>query len=207
MSFWERLKDKLGGDSEELSTAYHIVDMAGLSAGGRPSPRDRVILLQKLAQFAEREQLRMCVVMEGRALREAPDGEVFKSIHVYYAESSEQLSDRIQQLARSNSKAMVVTHRRDLEAWANQNGVETLRTSSLRRGLDESSGGGRGGDSGRANGQRGRNRRPQRTRRSSSGGGGGGDRSQSPPKEPKPQPTQNKEPPRQDGVSDLIDLV
>lgn len=211
MSFWERIKEKLGGDGEQPSTAYHIVDVAGLTGnGGRVSPRERVALLQKLAHFAEREQLRLCAVMEGRPLREAPDGEDFKSIQVYYAESMEQLSDRVRQLVRANSGAMLVTHRRDLEEWAHQNGVATLRTSSLRRGLDEGTGGrSGGGDSGRSGGQRGRSRRPQRQRRTSSGGGsGGGDRSsaKNQPNEPKPQ-APPKDPPRQDGVSDLIDLV
>lgn len=202
MSFWVRLREAFSGGDDNVTADWTIIDVAGLVPnGGRASPRDRVALLHKLAQFAEREELRVCVLLEGRPLREAPDGDTFKSMPVYYAESAEQLCERAKQLVRDHRSAILVTHRRELEEWAQQNRVPTLRTSSLRRGLDEQ-GGNRGGDGGRSRG--GRGRKPASRQRRNSGEGRSRQKGTDP--QPKPQSPPEKSPPK-DGVSDLIDLV
>lgn len=203
MSLLDRLREWVGGDGSGPSPAYHIIDVAGLAGnGGRTSPRERVALLQKLAQFVERENLEACALVEGRPLREAPEGKPFKSLVVYYGETAEQLFDRARELVRTHRHAMLVTHRRDLEEWAQQNRVPTLRASSLRRALDEN-GGNRGGDGNRTGGgNRNRTRRPPRARRPAGGGRQQGEQQQA----PKSKPAQ-PDAPKADGVSDLIDLV
>lgn len=204
MSFWMRLREVLGGGDDSVSVAWYVIDTAGFFGnGGRTSPRERVALLNKLAQFAEREKLQVCALLEGRPLREAPDGETFKNVTVHYAESGDQVSERVKQLAKELRSVMIVTQRRELEDWAREKGFATLRTSSLRRGFDEN-GGSRGGDSGRSRGGRGR-RSSGRQRRSSDKGQ---NRQKNSDRESKPQ-KQNTPDKKgsNDGVSDLIDLV
>ncbi len=206
MSFWYKLRDAFRGEDDHSSVAAYVIDMSGLVGnGGRASPRERVALLHKLAAFAEREELQVHALMEGRALREAPDGESFKSITVHYAESAELVCERAKQLAKDLRSVMIVTQQRELEEWARENRIATLRTSSLRRGLDEN-GGNRGGDSGRSRGGRGRRSSSRQRRGSEKGQGQGRQKNterESKPKQPKPPEKQGSN----DGVSDLIDLV
>ncbi len=207
MSFLNRLKDLFASDDVAVpSGVYHVVDTSGLAGGrgDRLSPRDRLALLQKLAQFAEREQLQMAALLDGRPLREAPDGGEFKGIDVHYAEGAEALAKRALEIARSKGRrTLLITQQRDLEEQARQTGIGTLRATSLRRALDENGGGGgRGGRSGQEGGRSGgRNRRRSRSRRPANAEQGRSENA--PPKaESKPAAKSNK-----DGVSDLIDLV
>lgn len=209
MSFINRLKELFISDEVSgPSDICHVVDTSGLAGGrgDRLSPRDRLALLQKLAQFAEREQLQLVALLDGRPLREAPDGEEFNGVGVYYGEGAEGLAKRALEIARSKGRrALLVTQQRDLEDQARQAGIGTLRASSLRRALDENGGGGgRGGrngsDGGRSGGRGRRRSRPRRPANPDQNQERSG--SPAPKAESKPQAKPNK-----DGVSDLIDLV
>lgn len=212
MSFINRLKEVFVSDEVSGPTNIcHVVDTSGLAGGrgDRLSPRDRLALLQKLASFAEREQLQMVVLLDGRPLREAADGGEFKSVTVYYAEGAEGLAKRALEIVRGKGRrALLVTQQRDLEEQAQQAGVGTLRASSLRRALDENGGGGggrggRGGSEGGRSGGRGRRRsRPRRPANSDQGQGRSEKPASAKAAENKPQAKPSK-----DGVSDLIDLV
>jgi hypothetical protein len=206
MSIWSEIKSRLaGGEAEGPSSTVHVIDVSGLAGsngrGERSSPRDRVQLLQKLAQFVEREQIKAYALVDGRPLREAPDGEVFQTMTVHYAETANELAERALGLARGD--ALIITQNRELESSAMARGIATMRSSSLRRALDESGGGGRGDrDSSRSGGNR--NRRRPRQRRP--GGGEGRNRGEEGAAEA-PAKGRAKEAPAKDGVSDLIDLV
>ena len=208
MSVITKFKAWFSGGANEggPSSTVHIIDLAGLagSNGNRLSPRDRVQLLEKVAAFVEREQIEAHILIEGRPLREAPEEALFKTAHVVYAETAEGLQEQALNLARRNSgNSMVITQNRALEEAARASGAQTLRASSLRRGLDEATG--RGGESGRGGG---RGRRRSRTRRGGGSGGGNGGRNRgdnAPKAESKDAKPQKQ--PAKDGVSDLIDLV
>lgn len=203
----------LASDDEATgpSKALHIVDMRKMAAGNggreRLSPRDRFVLLQKVAGFFEREKLRACVVLEGRPLREAPEGSTYKTVQVHYGESDQQVSDQVLELGRkSRGGCTIITQKRELESEALKQGWHTLRISTLRKAIED--GGGRSG------GGRGRRRQGPRSQKSSGpqgGRGGRGRRGNRKPESESPNTEKSADQggasPDADGVSDLIDLV
>lgn len=187
-----------GAASDAPTKLALVVDMNGFFSGNgqreRPSPRDQFALLQQVAKFAEKEALSVSVVIDGRPLREAPDGKHFKSVAVYYVEQSGQIGERVLALAGRGRGAVVITQNREIERQARERGVSTLRNATFRKGMEEtesSAGSGRSG---------GRGRRRQRPRRNA------GSRSDERNTAPKNEQRSQKEAPK-DGVSDLIDLV
>lgn len=198
MSFIDTIKRWWGGaDNASLSgpsNILHVIDGSCLSGGNggreRISPRDQFTLLQQVATFVEKEQLRACVVLEGRPLREAPDGATFKTLQVHYVDDAGDLPQRAVALARG--AAMVITQNRELESAAMARGISTMRGTSLRKAMEENSGRG-SGDSGRGGAGRNRRRRPRRSERRPDTAG--------------QTPSSQKAPQAADGVSDLIDLV
>jgi hypothetical protein len=191
-----------GGDTPAgASSQWHIIDPRGLAGNGngrgRPSPREQFLLLQKVAAFVEKEKLRACVVLEGRPLREAPDGKTFKTSKVVYAEQNSQFIAKVLQLAGSRRGSIIVTNDRPLEQKARERGLATLRATTLRKVWDDAAG---GGDGRPAN----RSRRRQRPRKKPGQGprGNGRERDDG-PQNPGEAPAGNGG----GGVSDLIDLV
>ncbi len=217
MSFFSQLKEAFTSDRITApSTGLHVIDLSSFGAGSRGgdrlSPRDRVNLLQKIASFVEREQLNACILIEGRPLREAPEGESFKTAKVVYAETGDEYVQQALKLAAGGS-ALLITQNRELERQAQDRGIRTLRASSLRRAMDENgrgSGGGGGGNGGGGGGRSGGNRSGRRRSRSRRGNAEGGNRNT---EQQAAKPTENAEPKNKksgqakDGVSDLIDLV
>ena len=191
-----------GGDTPAgASSQWHIIDPRGWAGNGdgrgRPSPREQFLLLQKVAAFVEKEKLRAYVILEGRPLREAPDGKTFKTSKVVYAEQNSQFIAKALQLAGSHSGSLLVTNDRSLEQKARERGLATLRTATLRKAWDDAAGG--GGDGRSAN----RSRRRQRPRKKPGQGPRGKDRERGEtPQNPGEAPAGNG-----GGVSDLIDLV
>ncbi len=203
MSLLDSLKGLFSGSSADAGPTadLHIIDTERFSGrnGGRDrvSPREQVAMLQQLAAFAEKEKIRLCAILEGRPLREAPDRGEFKGVQVFYAERSEDVSRIALDLVGRNRNALLITQNRDLERQAQAAGAQTLRSGTLRKALEDN--GGRS-DDGRSGGRGGRRR--GRGRR---GGGRGQPQNQKPPQ----QKQQNEKPAKEarDGVSDLIDLV
>jgi len=201
MSLMGSLKKLFGGSADESfpSSRMHVIDATRMGGnGGRErSPRDQVTVLQQIASFAQKEEISACVVLAGRPLREAADGEEYKGIRVFYADSNAQSNEVALKLAKRYSQALLITQDRDLENDARSAGIETIRGTTFRKALD---GGGEGGSDRGGRGEGGnRNRRRSRGRRAGNG---------RPERKPE-QNSQEKSPPAQDkgGVSDLIDLV
>jgi hypothetical protein len=155
-------KEQTGRDTRRT----YIVDGERLAGGregsDRISPVERVQMLQRLGRFAAREELRMEVVLVGRPLREVGHGDDYSGLKVYYAEQPSKLGEEMAKLvrqARGRGTAVVITADRALEGQMREAGAETMRISTLRKGIEgpESE-----GDQGRQQQQR--RRRPQQRR-------------------------------------------
>ncbi len=207
MSFWRRVKEVVSGDAAQgeaagASSALHVIDAAGLATGDgreRLSPRDQFALIKQVAAFTEREKIRCVVLVDGRPLREVPDGGTYKKVTVHYVEGEQGLIDRALSLASGD--ALLVTQNKKLEQQAQAAGIETLRSQTLRKAWDN--GGGRADSDKRSGGRGGRRR----------GRGRRGGHSRKPAaQDTKASNTAPASTPPQkgkagDGVSDLIDLV
>ncbi len=207
MSLWDTVRGffRVGNEEQGSSSNMHIIDTTRLinRNGGRDrlSPRDQFSMLQQLAGFVEKEQLRACALLEGRPLREVADQSTYKGLQVFYAEKSDALKDIALEQARKHRNALLITQDRDLENEARSVGIKTMRTTTLRKALEEN--GGRSDNGKSSGGGRGR-------RRTRGGRRGGGSRQKQQQNQKQPQQKQQNEKPAKearDGVSDLIDLV
>jgi hypothetical protein len=167
-------------DANEVRGSVYLVDGEAFVPGGdRNGPIERVQVLKRLGAFATREQFEMKVVLGGRPLREANDGDEFSGVKVYYAAEGKSVSDRLEALSKSaGRKGLVVTSDPRLEANLRDRKVPILRSATLRRALElgDSDGGSGSGrdDQDRSNNDRdrGRSRRPRGRRRSGPREGG-----------------------------------
>jgi hypothetical protein len=117
-----------------------------------------------VGRFVKKEQLRMVVVLEGRPLREAADGETYQDVEVRYAEKGGSSGKHIIALARKHMRrgaVTVITGSRKLEEECLKLGLEVVRGSTFKKGLDGGNGGGDSGSDQRK--RRPRRRRPQRS--------------------------------------------
>ena len=171
MSLWESIMGIVGGKSAGGSTAKScVIDGERLMDGRGGGPVERVQVLQRLAQFSEREQLKCQVVFAGRPLREVAHGGDFGPLKVYFAEQASGISEQVESLARSGAgrQSVVVTSDKELEDRLVGRGAQVMRTSTLRKAMDPSNlGGGEGGSMGRRDhgGRRGGRDRGGRDRR------------------------------------------
>ena len=176
MSLWDSLRGVLGakpGVSGRESGRSCVVDGEKLLEGRGGGPVERVQTLQRLAQFVEREQVKLQVVFAGRPLREVANGGAFGTIKVYFSEQASGISEQIQTLARDAGRGvLVVTSDKNLEETMQAEGHSTMRVSTLRKALDPNQGGEHGGGGGRRDHGRRRDRGPRRDRRGGPGGGG-----------------------------------
>ena len=154
-----------GGRSGKL----YIVDAAQLTGSGneRLGPRDQIRVLQHLSCFAEKENISIQAVFEGRALREVAHGENYGRIQVFFAENAIHVQNFLLDLLKKglrSKQAVVVTSSRPIEESALSMGGSTMRPSTFRKAF-ENDGGDRGergrGDS-RRRGDRRRSPRHQR---------------------------------------------
>jgi len=204
MSLLDTIKGIFAGETAERgpSSRMHVIDTSGITANGgreRLSPRQQFAMVQDLAAFAQKEDIRACAILEGRPLREVADRSEYKGMQVFYAERAEQATEMAYAMARKHRGALLITQNRELESRATAAGIPLLRVSTLRKAIDDN---GSRSDSGRGRG----GRRSSRSRR----GGGGEERSQRPRRnQRKPEDKPKEQPAREakDGVSDLIDLV
>jgi hypothetical protein len=217
MSFWDNVKGLLGGkpggvarDADRL----YIVDVERLAESrGGVGPVERVQALQRLAQFAAREKIRVQAVVGGRPLREVAHGEELNGLPVYYSEEAGGAAEQILKLYKPG--ALVITSDAQVEERIRSRGGETMRTSTLRKAI-EGEGGGGGGQDGR--GDRGPRRRQDRPPRRDRGDRGDrpdrGDHRPQPPREPQGPEGETSPPPASrppsstdTTVKSLIDLV
>ncbi len=208
MSLLDTIKGFFGGETAEHgpSSRMHVIDTSGITVNGgreRLSPRQQFAMVQDLAAFAQKENIRACAILEGRPLREVADRSEYKGMQVFYAERDEQATEMAYDMARKHRGALLITQNRELESRATAAGIPLLRISTLRKAIDDN---GARSDSSRGGGRGRGGRRSSRSRR----GGGGEERSQRPRRNQRnPEDKPKEQPAREakDGVSDLIDLV
>ncbi len=218
MSILDKIRGFFGGSRR--SKRLYVVDAARLFGGGggdRLSPRDQVQVLHQLARFAQKEEIAIQAVFEGRPLREVADGGEFNGVTVYFADQASGLADVFVDRVRSGLRrggVVAITANRQLEESATGLGAVTMRPSTLRKAMEGSGGGGDGGGRDRSGPPR------QRSRRRGRGGGGGGRPPQQQQQQQQPQQGQQQQPPAsqpessarpadpsRDAVRDMIDLV
>lgn len=146
MSFLSRFFGRCSGRGGSITAKQvFIVDANGFidkryrEANGQPSPRDNFYVLKNLAYFAQREGIEMMAVFIGRPLREAGEGESFKGVTVYYADSDKTLSQKIRELARrrlSNSEVIIMTNDQQIEREAINLNAQCMRLTTLRKGME-----------------------------------------------------------------------
>lgn len=226
MSLFDSIRSLFSGGARPRGKRLYIIDAAPLHGSGgndRLSPRDQIQVLQQLARMADKENINIQAVFEGRALREVAHGGTYSGVTVFFADKAPALQDLVVSLFKKGSRGYdvtVITGHRQLEQRVAAAGGLTMRPSTLRKAMENGGGGGGGGD----RGDRGPSQRRRRSRQR------GGDRDRRPHRPPpaQQQPTESAEaepaeapqapaaqpsssapePAKADnGVSDLIDLV
>ncbi|MBI2441106.1 MAG: NYN domain-containing protein [Lentisphaerae bacterium] len=123
----------------------YLVDATGLvdprqRIGDQASPRDNFAVLRLLAQFAGREAIEIQAVFTGRPLREAGDGQEFRGVRAFYAESSAATRARIKELIRklsANKDVLLLTADQALEREAKDLGAPCMRLATFRKSFEE----------------------------------------------------------------------
>ncbi|MFA5043496.1 MAG: NYN domain-containing protein [Kiritimatiellia bacterium] len=223
MSFLSKLFGKRNTLTRPAEDRVYVVDATGMvdprqrNGGGQASPRDHFAILRMLSQFAEREGVAIQAVFTGRPLREAGEGQEFKGVRVFYAETTASAQARMKELIRKlagRKDVVLLTADAALEREAVELGAVCMRLSTLRKSFDERDDRERGdqgnrgehGDRDRGNRERGNRDRGNRDR-------GDRDRQQRPNNNRNPAPETPEEPAEEAGprenpsVNDLIDPV
>lgn len=193
--------------------AYLLVHVAGQNPADRMSPGDIIQALIKLSSFSRNEDIGISVMVEGRALRDVPEGQDFKGIPVTYLEGDKpaaSLASNAIRRARRNGRLVVVTTNKDLENIALREGVEILNTATLLRAIETSLEGGERSSEGRGDGgdrrNRGRNRRRGPRGRGGRGDGRGGE-GRGDNRDRRDDSSGNQNSGGNSGVNQLIDVV
>jgi hypothetical protein len=211
MSILDKIKAFFTGGSR--SGKLYIVDAAQLAGGDneRLGPRDQIQVLQHLSRFAEKENIGIQAVFEGRALREVAHGENYGGIQVFFAENVANVQNLLLDLLKKglrSKQAVVVTSSRPVEERALSMGGSTMRPSTFRKAFEN--GGGDRGDRGRGDPRRRdrrRSHRQQRPHQEHQAPQGGGEQAVASSGGASDQPSQNNPPKEKNSVRDLIDLV
>ena len=151
MSLWDSIgslfKAKPGSAARDTGRIY-ILDgerMLEGRGGEKIGPLDRFQLLQRMAQFADREKIRLQVVFAGRPLREVAHAGTYNGVKVYYAEQPSEVANQVDKLLRQAGRnAIVFSFDSQSEQRINGRGGVTMRISTLRKALEN--GGGNGGE-------------------------------------------------------------
>lgn len=218
MSLWANISKLFGGSGGGARAGFRtcVVDAERLadSRGGGIGPVERLQSLQRLAQFASREQVRVQAVLCGRPLREVAHGEELNGVRVFYVEQASAIGDQIAKLAGSGMLAIVGDTATEQKMASR--GIATLKCTTLRKALSEGGEGGGQEPRGDRHGMRRRGDRPRRDRGNRGDRGDrpdrGGDRERRPDQAPR-EPAQESatasrpEPGNETTVKNLIDLV
>ena len=150
MSFLSQLFGKRTGGRKTLNRPaeerVYVVDATGMvdprqrNGGGQASPRDHFAILRMLAQFAGREGIEIQAVFTGRPLREAGEGQEFKGVRVFYAETGARAQARMKELICKlavRKDVVLLTANAALEREAGDLGAVCMRLSTLRKSFDE----------------------------------------------------------------------
>jgi hypothetical protein len=211
MSIFNRIKAFFAGGSR--SGKLYIIDAAQLAGGGneRLGPRDQIQVLQNLSRFAEKENIGIQAVFEGRALREVAHGENYGGIQVFFAENAASVQNLLLDLLKKglrSKQTVVVTSNRLVEERALSMGGSIMRPMTFRKAFEN--GGGDRGERGRGYPRRRDRRRPprqQRPHQEHQAPQSGGEQAPVASSGASEQPPQKNQPKEKDSVRDLIDLV
>lgn len=208
MSFFSTISAWFSGKPSQRQGGpqSYILEASGLSGqsrGGRRSPAEQVQLLQRLGRFVEKEKVKLAVVLEGKPLREAKDGGVYKGIRVHYSEQGAKAGDLIMKLLRKalrGASVTVITSDVRMEKGILSAGGNVMRPATFRKAIE-----GLGGDRGQGESGQQRRRPPRRRTRGGSGSdkrAAEGQGRQDKPKEEGPAENSNES-----AVRELLDLV
>ncbi len=150
MSFLKRLfggkdetcaaKPVIAGNQICLVDASSILEARQRNNIGQGSPRDHFAVLRALAQFANREDMELIAVFNGRPLREAGEGGLYKRVRVFYAENNQAVRARIKELIEkygARKQVVVVSAEAGIESEARQMGATCMRASTLKKNIEE----------------------------------------------------------------------
>ncbi len=158
---------KAFSDSES-GTSTAVIDATALfaaqSGNSRPRPPEQVQLLKRLAEYGQKEELRLIAVFDSRPLRESPNGEDFRDVTTYYTTQSETMDDLMMRVFKKvGSSSMVVTSNQTVEAKILRTGAQVMSPVTFKKALDGTVGKTRQGNSNRRSGRRNRSERAPRT--------------------------------------------
>jgi hypothetical protein len=167
------------------------------------APRQQLQILRSLSRVAQREKFNVTAVIAGKPLNKAPHNEKFDGVRVRYAKTADKIgAELIKSLRQAGSAGVLVTEGVELEKKVIRGGMDTLRTSTFRKLLDDI------GDAGGGQNGGGNRDRMNHSRRKNSGR----DRDRKPRPEGKKQrpvktekPSQEKQ--EKDEISQMIDLI
>ena len=219
---------ELLGLSKKSGTAsnrkrYYIVDGGTLDSNSsdrqRLSPRNQMDMLRRLSRFVKREKVELCVIFEGKALNDAPDGKKHQDVMVYYA--PQKTSYRIGQLCdeKRGWQVLVITTDKNVESETMRKNGELMHSTTFKKALEsDGSNGGRERFSGqkdngrRSNGNRKSQRRSgnkQQSQKKESNGAEKTEQQQPAPAASAPAPREEKpkEAHADNPASEVIDLL
>jgi len=187
-----------------FKSSKSVVVIDGLSLNealgmkGKVPPRTQLQLLRRLSRFAQREKIRMVVVLTGSPLHKAPARKKFEEITVVYSKSPGAHAKYTVKTARSKGVgAILVSGNPTIEKIVG-NSMKTMRMSTFRKAFDVGGNDADGSDrSERGGGDRGGRNRPPRRRQQKQSGGNNEPKQERPPKEMSDT----------DAINELIDLV
>ena len=163
---------------------------SGIKGRDRIPPGVQVKMLQRLGRFAEKEGLKVDVVLEGRDLRAVQHGGEFQGVGVFFAAAGDDIARvalKVFNDAARGTPAVLVTDDDELGRAARDTGGQAMRLTTFEKALDGGLRRGRGDGGGRSGGHGGaRNRRRRRDDAPQMSKQGGSDR---------------------DPVRDMLDLV
>ena len=131
---WWTFKHNSGHREQRI----YVVDAAGLIKAGngrRPAPRDIIQNLQRLADFARKEKIKLTAVVEGKPLHDAPGGD-YNGIHVRFSGRPNQFGDTVVEVIKDGlrrNEVMVITSDARLEERVRVLGANTMRISTFQK--------------------------------------------------------------------------
>jgi hypothetical protein len=191
-----------GGGSSGAVYSKIVVDGAGMAGSSRSesaSPKNQLILLRRIGNYAKQEKVPARVVFHTEPLRKVADKQEFEGAVACFAGNEEAYQKRL--LSEVSGGALLITSDAAMELAAEGRGIPVMRVSTFSKVLDGNSSKGRSdrgrsdrGRSERGEQKSGQDRNRNRNRNRSRSGSGEG-------------PKRSSEPESTGGVESLIDIV
>ena len=207
-TIFKRIKSALSGSANGKGSSNAVIDAASLfeaqHGNGRPRLPEQVQLLNRLADFANKEGISLTAVFDSRALRESPNGELYKEVLTYYTNQEKKVADVVQHgVNKRGGDCIVVTSNKEVEAAMAASGTTIISAVTFKKALDTALGKPKsgGGNNRRSNNSGGGNGGGRRNNNRRSGGG----RRNKNNDENRGNKKQSNNNPEKDPILDLID--